>query len=69
MLLLSAGGSQNGELSWWKKKEDASSGAAPQKDARVPLNKYSIEASPVSADGKYFVFKIVLDTSAVDSGS
>lgn len=60
---------QNGELSWWKKKEDAASGAPPQKDARVPLSKYRIVKEAGAASDKYFVFKIEFNGSAAEAGS
>ncbi|CAE7455005.1 unnamed protein product [Symbiodinium sp. KB8] len=50
--------SQSGELSWWKSKNDASTGAAPQKDARVPLKQYHLEVD-TKGDGKYFSFAII----------
>jgi hypothetical protein len=49
---------QNGNLSWWKRKEDAVSGVPPQKGARIRLADFFLDITDTPV-GKYFCFKIV----------
>jgi len=48
---------QNGNLSWWKRKEDAVAGVPPQKGARIRLADFHLEMTDAPV-GKYFCFKI-----------